>query len=85
MRHLEQRGIGTIVHYPIPLPAQPAFAGVLDRAAGRRQPDTPVARRLCAEVCSLPLHPGLTDADVDLVAAEVGAWQPEHPSAPAPR
>ncbi len=28
-----------------------------------RQPETPVADRLCAEVCSLPLHPGLTDAD----------------------
>jgi hypothetical protein len=36
-------------------------------------------------VCSLPLHPGLTDAEIDLVAAEVNAWQPDHPSAPAPR
>ena len=85
MRHLEQRGIGTIVHYPIPLPAQPVFAGVLEAASGRRQHETPVADRLCAEVCSLPLHPGLTDADIDLVALEVSAWQPEHPSAPAPR
>jgi dTDP-4-amino-4,6-dideoxygalactose transaminase len=80
MRHLEERGIGTIVHYPISLPAQPAFAGVLDN-----QPETPIADRLCAEVCSLPLHPGLTDADVDLVASEVTAWHPEHPSAPASR
>ena len=85
MRHLEQRGIGTIVHYPISLPKQPAFAGMLDTAAGRPQPETPVADRLCAEVCSLPLHPGLTDAEIDLVAAEVNAWQPEHPSAPASR
>jgi dTDP-3-amino-3,4,6-trideoxy-alpha-D-glucose transaminase len=85
MRHLEHRGVGTIVHYPIPMPAQPAFAGVLETAGGRRQHDTPVADRLCAEVCSLPLHPGLTDADVDFVASEVNAWQPEHPSEPAPR
>ena len=84
MRHLEERGIGTIVHYPISLPDQPAFAGVLD-AAGRRPHETPVADRLCAEVCSLPLHPGLTDADIDLVASAVMAWQPEPPSAPASR
>jgi dTDP-3-amino-3,4,6-trideoxy-alpha-D-glucose transaminase len=85
MRHLETRGIGTIVHYPIPLPAQPAFAGILEGATGRRPQETPVANRLCAEVCSLPLHPGLTDAEIDVVAAEVSTWQPEHPSAPAPR
>jgi dTDP-3-amino-3,4,6-trideoxy-alpha-D-glucose transaminase len=98
MRHLEQRGIGTIVHYPISLPAQPAFAGLADihdasgvpaedrrGKAGWPRHETPVANRLCAEVCSLPLHPGLTDADIDLVAAAVNAWQPEHPSAPASR
>jgi dTDP-3-amino-3,4,6-trideoxy-alpha-D-glucose transaminase len=84
MQHLEQRGIGTLVHYPIPLPAQPAFAD-LNRTVGRQQMPTPVADRLCAEVCSLPLHPALTDTDVDLVAAEVSAWQPHHPPAPASR
>jgi dTDP-3-amino-3,4,6-trideoxy-alpha-D-glucose transaminase len=85
MRHLETRGIGTMVHYPIPLPAQPAFAGAFERASNRRPHETPVATRLCAEVCSLPLHPGLTDDEVAVVASEVSAWQPEHPSAPAPR
>jgi dTDP-3-amino-3,4,6-trideoxy-alpha-D-glucose transaminase len=83
MRHLETQGIGTIVHYPSPLPAQPAFAGLIDRATARRPNPTPVADRLCAEVCSLPLHPGLTDADIDLVVSAVRAWQPEHPPAPA--
>ena len=85
MQHLEQRGIGTIVHYPIPLPAQPAFADVLEAASAQTRPETPIANRLCAEVCSLPLHPGLTDADVDLVASELVAWQPEQPPASAPR
>jgi dTDP-3-amino-3,4,6-trideoxy-alpha-D-glucose transaminase len=84
MHHLGQRGIGTLVHYPIPLPAQPAFAD-LNRTVGRQQMPTPVADRLCAEVCSLPLHPALTDTDVDFVAAEVSAWQPHHPPAPASR
>jgi dTDP-4-amino-4,6-dideoxygalactose transaminase len=85
MRHLEARGIGTIVHYPIPLPAQPVFAGAFGSAGDRRPHETPVANRLCGEVCSLPLHPGLTDEEIDVVASEVCVWQPERPSAPAPR
>jgi dTDP-3-amino-3,4,6-trideoxy-alpha-D-glucose transaminase len=85
-RHLEHCGIGTIVHYPISLPAQPAFARLRRASAGGPDSsETPVADRFCAEVCSLPLHPGLTEADIDLVASAVSAWQPEHPSAPASR
>jgi dTDP-4-amino-4,6-dideoxygalactose transaminase len=77
-RHLEARGIGTIVHYPIPLPAQAAFAG-----ASSSPTIPPASACLTAEVCSLPLHPGLSDEDVALVAAEVCAWQPDPPRASA--
>jgi dTDP-3-amino-3,4,6-trideoxy-alpha-D-glucose transaminase len=77
MAHLDRLGIGSIIHYPIPLPAQPAF--------GDAHPPTPVADRLCAEVCSLPLHPGLTDEDADQVAAAVCAWQPGQTRTPAAR
>ncbi len=66
-QHLADRGVGTLVHYPIPVNRQPAFAG----AAGL----CPVADRVCAEVVSLPLHPQLTDADVDIVAAAVREWR----------
>jgi dTDP-4-amino-4,6-dideoxygalactose transaminase len=72
--HLETEGIGTLVHYPVPLPLQPAFADSPLSAC-------PVAGRLCEEVCSLPLHPQLTDEDVDRVAAAVQAWQPARSSA----
>ena len=61
---LASRGIETLIHYPIPIPRQPAFAGI--------QPaDCPVAARACDEVLSLPLYPGLSDLDVDRVAAAV--------------
>jgi dTDP-4-amino-4,6-dideoxygalactose transaminase len=66
-QHLADRGIGTLVHYPIPVNRQQAFA----RATGL----CPVADRVCAEVCSLPLHPQLTDAEVDLVAAAIREWR----------
>jgi dTDP-3-amino-3,4,6-trideoxy-alpha-D-glucose transaminase len=61
---LAARGIETLVHYPVPIPRQPALAGT--------QPaDCPVADRVCDEVVSLPLHPALADADVARVAAAV--------------
>ena len=61
---LASSGIETLIHYPVPIPRQPALAGA--------QPaDCPVALRACDEVLSLPLYPGLSDADVDMVAASV--------------
>ena len=61
---LASGGIETLIHYPVPIPRQPAFAGI--------QPaDCPVAARACDEVLSLPLYPGLGDLDVDRVAAAV--------------
>ena len=61
---LASSGIETLIHYPVPIPRQPALAGA--------QPaDCPIALRACGEVLSLPLYPGLSDADVDRVAASV--------------
>ena len=66
--HLGASGIDTLIHYPVPLPGQPEFAGI---ARGT----CPVAARAAGEILSLPLHPRLTDADVARVAAAVGAFQ----------
>jgi dTDP-4-amino-4,6-dideoxygalactose transaminase len=56
--------IETLIHYPVPIPRQPAMAGA-------RPADCPAANRACEEVLSLPLHPGLSDEDVDTVAASL--------------
>lgn len=64
--HLATRGIETRVHFGTPLPAQPAFGAAAD-AAGR----FPVAHALAAQTLALPLHPALSHADVDRVAAAV--------------
>lgn len=66
-QHLAGRGIGTLVHYPISIPRQPAFAAVAGAACV-------VSERIAREVCSLPLSHSLTDADVDFVAAAVHDW-----------
>ena len=63
---LATRGVETLIHYPIPIPRQPALAGT-DPAA------CPLASQVCDEILSLPLHPGMTDDDVDRVAAAVSS------------
>jgi dTDP-4-amino-4,6-dideoxygalactose transaminase len=68
MEALQQRGIGTLVHYPIPLHLQPAFAFL-----GERRGDLPVAERACDEILSLPLYPELDDEKARRVADAVRA------------
>jgi len=64
---LAEAGIGTAVHYPIPIPAQPMFAMPdADRAF-------PHATRAAAEVLSLPCFPELSDEEIQTVAAAVRA------------
>ncbi len=66
--HLAARGIETLIHYPVPIPQQPA----LEAAAA----DCPAAARACREVLSLPLHHAMTEAAVNEIAAAVTAFQP---------
>jgi dTDP-4-amino-4,6-dideoxygalactose transaminase len=62
---LRERGIGTVVHYPLPAHLQPVYQGLA--APG----SLPITERLAHEVLSLPIYPELTDAEVDAVAAAV--------------
>lgn len=64
--HLAERGIGSHVYYPTPLPAQQAFAPYA--RAGRHWPHAELA---CARTLALPIHPHLTDAEVEAVADAV--------------
>jgi dTDP-4-amino-4,6-dideoxygalactose transaminase len=64
--YLAMKGVETLIHYPIPIPRQPALAGT-DPA------ECPLASRVCGEILSLPLHPGMTVDDVDHVAAAVSS------------
>jgi dTDP-4-amino-4,6-dideoxygalactose transaminase len=62
---LKDAGIGTGIHYPVPVHLQPAYAGrVAVASSGCRQ--TEIAAR---EILSLPIYPELTEADVATVVA----------------
>jgi dTDP-4-amino-4,6-dideoxygalactose transaminase len=60
---LADLGVGTAVHYPIPVPAQPMFGG--DERAW------PEAARAAREVLSLPCFAEMTEAEIEEVAHAV--------------
>jgi dTDP-3-amino-3,4,6-trideoxy-alpha-D-glucose transaminase len=66
--HLLRHGVETLVHYPVPIPRQPA-------AQPWRPDPCPVADQVCARVASLPLYPSLAAAAQDAVVAAVLAFE----------
>jgi dTDP-3-amino-3,4,6-trideoxy-alpha-D-glucose transaminase len=66
MRHLDDRGIGTLIHYPTPIHLQGAY-----KNAGWMKGTFPTTERICDEILSLPIYPELTDEQVDYVASAV--------------
>jgi dTDP-4-amino-4,6-dideoxygalactose transaminase len=64
---LKAAGIATAIYYPRPLHRQPAYATCHDGAA------LPVSESLGGRILALPIHPDLTDAQVDRVAATLSA------------
>lgn len=63
---LTAAGIGSGVHYPLPLHLQPACAGL-----GYKPGDFPVSERIAQTTLSLPMHPHLTAHEVETVASVV--------------
>jgi dTDP-4-amino-4,6-dideoxygalactose transaminase len=66
MAFLKDRGIGTGIHYPIPLHLQKAYF-TLNYAHG----DFPVTERAAVEIISLPMFPNLTEIQQSRVVEEV--------------
>ncbi len=60
---LQEQGIPTAVHYPIPLNKQPAVA---DSSAS-----LPIGDAVAEKVMSLPMHPYLTVHDVDAIVKKI--------------
>jgi dTDP-4-amino-4,6-dideoxygalactose transaminase len=63
---LEEQGIQTVIHYPLPCHLQPAFHDL-----GYNIGDFPNAELLCQEILSLPMYPGLTAAQINQVVAAI--------------
>lgn len=64
--HLARHGIGTGIHYPVPLHLHPAF-----KDCGLKRGDLPAAEKACREIVSLPIWPFLTEASACEVIEQV--------------
>jgi dTDP-4-amino-4,6-dideoxygalactose transaminase len=62
---LHSHGIGTLVHYPVPVHLQPAYKGRLFIASH----GLPATERAAAEVLSLPMHAHLSEQEARQVAS----------------
>lgn len=65
-KHLTEQGVGTAIHYPIPIHLQPAYQDL-----GYRAGDFPVTERAADRILSLPMYPELPVDAIEQVAADV--------------
>lgn len=68
--HLNAHGIGTLIHYPIPIHLQEAYTD-----SGWQKGQFPIAEQLSKEVLSLPIYPGLTSNQQDYVIEKILNFQ----------
>ena len=66
LAHLASRGIGTAIHYPVPIHLQPAA-----RDLGYRRGDFPVCEAQAGCILTLPIHQYLSEDDLLYVADEI--------------
>lgn len=74
---LAEAGIGTAIHYPVPVHRQPAYQSGEIVAMDLRETE-----RAAAEILSLPLHPALAPEQVEQIAAAVAAAMAERSAPP---
>lgn len=72
LEHLRERGVGSRIYYPQLVPHSPAY-----RRLGYGG-SYPMAEMLAAQVVSLPVHPALTEDDVEQVIAAVRQFPMSH-------
>ncbi len=64
--HLEEEGVATLMHYPVPVHLQDAYKDL-----GYRPGDLPVTEATAAKILSLPMHPAVTRSGVLYVGDKI--------------
>lgn len=72
---LQEKGVGTLIHYPLPVHRQPAYQGRL-RCAGSMVNSELAAK----EILSLPVYPELSEGQLRYIAGVIVSWDRGEPS-----
>ncbi len=79
-KHLTEQGIGTGLHYPVPLHHQKAYS-----SHNFAHESLPAAERACREILSLPMFPGLLPEQQTRIAAAVRSFTADAVALPSIR
>ncbi len=60
--HMQEHGVETLIHYPVPIPRQPALTSTSPAMCA-------VADRVCSQIVSLPIYQGLSDDAISAVTS----------------
>ena len=69
-KYLNDHGIGTNKHYPIPMHLQGAYESL-----GMKKGDLPIAEEISASELSIPMYYGMTDEEVNYVIGTINSWK----------
>lgn len=72
-QYLSEEGVGTLIHYPMPIHLQPAYSNKVAKAPSGLSETEKAAR----EVLSLPMFPELKAEEIDFVIEKINAWRPD--------
>ena len=67
--HLREKGIGTLIHYPVPVHRQPAY---MSRPPGAKQLEN--TENIAGQILSLPMFPELREEQARAIAWEIREW-----------
>jgi dTDP-4-amino-4,6-dideoxygalactose transaminase len=68
-QYLQQHGIGTLIHYPVPPHLQQAY-----QELGGKTGDYPIAEEIAATCLSLPMFPGITAEEITYVSSHIQSF-----------
>ena len=70
MQYLDQKGIGTLIHYPVPPHLSEAYAFL-----GHHPGDYPITEEYADTVLSLPMYNGMTKQEQDFVINTLNSFE----------
>ena len=66
-KHLSDKGVGTLIHYPIPSHRQQAYKELAYL-------DLPVTESLAEQALSIPIYPSMSNSQIELVIDAVNSY-----------